>query len=51
MTIFMTETSVKGEILTGPEGRLRWSLAERVAIVPETCEPGVTVNLMASFPN
>jgi len=47
MTMFMTGTNVKGEILTGPERRRRWSPAEKVAIVQETYEPGVTVSLVA----
>ena len=47
MTMFMTGANVKGEILTGPERRRRWSPAEKVAIVQETYEPGVTVSLVA----
>lgn len=47
MTMFMTGTNLKGELLTGPERRRRWSPAEKVAIVQETYEPGVTVSLVA----
>ncbi|MFN7191891.1 MAG: transposase, partial [Rhodospirillales bacterium] len=43
----MTGTNVKGELLTGPERRRRWSPSEKVAIVQETYEPGVTVSLVA----
>ncbi len=45
--MFMTGTNVKGEILMGPERRRRWSPTEKVAIVQETYEPGVTVSLVA----
>jgi transposase len=43
----MTSNSVKSEILRGPERRRRWSAAEKVAMVAETHEPGVTVSLVA----
>jgi transposase len=36
----------KGEVL-GRERRRRWSAAEKVAMVAETYEPGVTVSLVA----
>lgn len=47
MTMFMTETTAKAELLTGPERRRRWAPAEKLAIVQETYAPGVTVSLVA----
>ncbi len=35
------------EILVGPERRRRWSDAEKIAIVVEAAEPGVTVTEVA----
>ena len=35
------------EILSGPERRRRWSVSEKLEIVQETYEPGVTVSLIA----
>lgn len=35
------------EILDGPERRRRWTTAEKLAMVQETYEPGVTVSLVA----
>ena len=43
----MTGNNAKGEVLHGPERRRRWAAAEKVAIVAETYEPGVTVSLVA----
>jgi transposase-like protein len=43
----MTENNLKGEVLRGPERRRRWAAAEKIAIVAETHEPGVTVSLVA----
>lgn len=35
------------EILAEPQRRRRWSAAEKLAIIEETYEPGVTVSLVA----
>lgn len=43
----MTGNNAKGEVLHGPERRRRWAAAEKIAIVAETYEPGVTVSLVA----
>jgi transposase len=43
----MTNTKPPIDILSGPERRRRWTAAEKVAIVNETYEPGVTVSLVA----
>ena len=43
----MTGNNGKGEVLHGPERRRRWAAAEKIAIVAETYEPGVTVSLVA----
>ena len=43
----MTNTIPLIDILSGPERRRRWTAAEKVAIVNETYEPGVTVSLVA----
>jgi transposase len=43
----MTNTNPPIDILSGPERRRRWTAAEKVAIVNETYEPGVTVSLVA----
>jgi transposase len=43
----MTNTNPPIDILSGPERRRRWAAAEKVAIVNETYEPGVTVSLVA----
>jgi transposase len=40
----MTNTNPPIDILSGPERRRRWTAAEKVAIVNETYEPGVTVS-------
>ena len=43
----MTGNNAKSEVLRGPERRRRWAAAEKIAIVAETYEPGVTVSLVA----
>lgn len=43
----MTGNNPNIEVLSGPERRRRWSAAEKVAIVAETYEPGMTVSLVA----
>lgn len=43
----MTGSYTKAEILTGPQRRRRWSVSEKLEIVAETREPGVTVSLVA----
>lgn len=43
----MTGSNPKGEVLTGPERRRRWSAAEKMAMVAETYEAGTTVSLVA----
>ena len=43
----MTGSYPKAEILTGPQRRRRWSVSEKLEIVAETREPGVTVSLVA----
>src|SRR5215203_2029324 len=43
----MTSIDLKSEVLNGPERRRRRSPAEKLAIVAETQEPGVTVSLVA----
>jgi transposase len=45
--VVMTSINTKGEVLTGPERRRRRTPAEKLAIVQETYEPGVTVSLVA----
>lgn len=43
----MTSSNLKSEVLNGPERRRRRTPAEKLAIVAETHEPGVTVSLVA----
>ena len=43
----MTSNDVQSEVLIGPERRRRRTPAEKLAIVAETQEPGVTVSLVA----
>ena len=43
----MTGNIPKSEVLSGPERRRRRTPAEKLAIVAETYEPGVTVSLVA----
>jgi transposase len=45
--VSMTGNNPKSEVLHGPERRRRWAAAEKIAIVAETHEPGVTVSLVA----
>ncbi len=42
----MTGSISKSEVLSGPERR-RWAPAEKLAIVAETYEPGMSVSLVA----
>lgn len=41
----MTGSIPQSEVLSGHERRRRWTPSEKVAIVAETHEPGVTVSL------
>ena len=43
----MTGSVSKSEVLSGPERRRRWAPAEKLAIVAETYEPGMSVSLVA----
>jgi transposase len=43
----MTNNSMNGEVLGGRERRRRWSASEKIAMVAETHEAGVTVSLVA----
>ena len=43
----MTGHIPRPEILTGPQRRRRWSPAEKLSMVEETYDPGVTVSLVA----
>ena len=43
----MTGNIPKSEVLSGPERRRRRTPAEKLAIVGDTYEPGVTVSLVA----
>ena len=43
----MTGNNPKSEVLHGRERRRRWTAAEKIAIVAETYEAGVTVSLVA----
>ena len=43
----MTGSYPRTEVLPGPERRRRWSIAEKLAMVDETREPGATVSLVA----
>jgi transposase len=45
--VSMTSSVGKSEILGRLERRRRWSAAEKVAMVAETHEPGMTVSLVA----
>jgi transposase len=45
--VAMTGNIPKSEVLSGPERRRRRTPAEKLAIVAETYEPGVTVSLVA----
>ena len=43
----MTGSYPKVEVLTGPELRRRWSVSEKLEMVAQTHEAGVTVSLVA----
>ena len=43
----MTSSDLKSEVLNGPQRRRRRVAAEKLVIVAETYEPGVTVSLVA----
>jgi len=43
----MTITTHKMQVLSGPERRRRWSMAEKLAIIQETYEPDATVSIVA----
>src|ERR1700751_962422 len=43
----MTGSHPRVEVLARPERRRRWSVAEKLEMVAETREPGVTVSLVA----
>jgi transposase len=45
--VSMTSSYPKAEILAGPERRRRWTVAEKLSMVAETRDPGVTVSLVA----
>jgi len=45
--VTMTMSLPKSEILTSPERRRRWSATEKLAMVAETSEPGMSVSLVA----
>jgi len=45
--VSMTSSDLKSEVLNGPERRRRRTAAEKLVIVAETHEPGVTVSLVA----
>ena len=47
----MTSSDFKSEVLQGPERRRRRTPAEKLAIVAETQEAGVTVSLVARRPS
>lgn len=47
MVVSMTGSHPNAEILTGLQRRRRWSVAEKLQMVAETREPGVTVSLVA----
>ena len=43
----MSNPTVRVEIITSVQRRRRWTAAEKVRIVEETFEPGMTVSLVA----
>ena len=45
--MLMTGHNPKSEVLSGPERRRRRTPAEKLAIIAETMEPGMTVSLVA----
>ena len=46
-TVSMTNSSDRVEIITSVQRRRRWTASEKVRIVEETFEPGMTVSLVA----
>lgn len=47
MTVSMTNTSDRVEIITSVQRRRRWSAAEKMRLVEQTFAPGMTVSLVA----
>jgi transposase len=45
--VSMTGSYPKAEVLSGPQRRRRWSVAEKLEIVAEAREAGMTVSLVA----
>jgi transposase len=45
--MFINGMMAKSEVLPGPGRRRRWTPAEKLGIIAETREPGVTVSLVA----
>ena len=45
--MFMTDTPDRVEIITSVQRRRRWTASEKVRMVEETFEPGMTVSLVA----
>src|SRR3974377_173622 len=43
----MTNPTNRVEIITSIQRRRRWTASEKVRMVEETCEPGMTVSLVA----
>ena len=43
----MTGSYANPEILTGPQRRRRWSVAEKLEMIAESREPGATVSVVA----
>ena len=46
-TVSMTNSSDRVEIITSVQRRRRWTAPEKVRMVEETFEPGMTVSLVA----
>jgi transposase-like protein len=46
-TVSMTNAADRVEIITSVQRRRRWTASEKVRIVEETFEPGMTVSLVA----
>jgi len=47
MTVRMTDTLEKVEVITSRQRRRRWSAAEKMRMVEESLEPGASVSLVA----
>lgn len=47
MTVSMTNTSDRVEIITSVQRRRRWTAAEKMHLVEQTFAPGMTVSLVA----